>query len=44
MKEGDMVKKGQIIAEPANGLSVAVHASIEGKVTEVTEKYIIIQK
>ena len=44
VKEGDMVKKGQIIAEPANGLSVAVHASIEGKVTEVTEKYIIIQK
>ena len=44
VKEGDMVKKGQIVAEPANGLSVAVHASIEGKVTEVTEKYIIIQK
>lgn len=44
VKEGDKVEKGQMVAEPAKGLSVAVHASIEGKVTEVTEKYIIIQK
>ncbi len=44
VKEGDRVEKGQMVAEPANGLSVAIHASIDGKVTEVTEKYIIIQK
>lgn len=43
VKVGDRVEKGQMIAEPAEGLSVAVHASIDGAVTEVTEKYIIIQ-
>ena len=39
----DMVKKGQMIAKPAEGLSVAVHASISGAVTEVTDQYVIIQ-
>lgn len=39
----DTVEKGQMIAGPADGLSVAIHASISGKVTEVTDKYIIIQ-
>lgn len=44
VKEMDMVEKGQMIAKPADGLSVAIHASISGKVVEVTEKYVIIQK
>lgn len=43
VKEEDTVEKGQMIARPAEGLSVAVHASISGRVTEVTEKYIMIQ-
>lgn len=41
---GEMVEKGQMIAKPAEGLSVGIHASITGKVVEVTGKYVIIQK
>lgn len=41
---GDMVKTGQMIAKPAGGLSVAIHASISGKVIETNESYIMIQK
>ena len=42
VKTGDMVTKGQMIAQHADGLSVSIHASISGKVTEVTDRYIII--
>lgn len=42
VREGDLVEKGQMIAEPAQGLSVAIHASVSGRVVEVTEKYVII--
>lgn len=41
---GDMVEVGQMVAKPAEGLSVAIHASISGKVVEVTNAYIVIQK
>lgn len=41
---GDKVEVGQMIAEPGNGLSVAIHASISGTVTEVNEKYVVIEK
>ena len=41
---GDKVKVGQMIAGPGNGLSVAIHASISGTVTEVNEKYVVIEK
>ncbi len=44
VKTGDHVKVGQMIAEPGKGLSVAIHATIEGTVTEVTDKYIGIVK
>lgn len=44
VKCGEQVEKGQMIASPAEGLSVAVHASIDGKVVEVTDKYVIIEK
>ncbi len=44
VKSGDKVEIGQMIAEPANGLSVAIHASISGTVTEVNNKYVIIEK
>lgn len=41
---GDKVETGQMIAQPGNGLSVAIHASISGTVTEVSEKYVVIEK
>lgn len=44
VKVGDKVERGQVIAEPGKGLSVAIHASISGTVTDVSEKYVIIEK
>ena len=44
VQSGEMVSKGQIIATPGNGLSVAIHASISGKVVEVNEKCVIIER
>ena len=45
VKEGDEVKEGDIIAKAADGaLSVALHASISGKVSAVTPRYIKITK
>ena len=44
VKSGDKVEMGQVIAEPGKGLSVAMHASISGTVTEVNDKYVIIEK
>ena len=44
VKVGDKVEKGQMIAQPGNGLSVAIHASITGTVTEVSDKYVVIEK
>ena len=38
----DTVKKGQKLAEAAEGLSVAIHSSIDGIVEQVSEKEIII--
>lgn len=43
VKRGDKVTQGQMIAEPGKGLSVGIHASIDGTVSEVNEKYIIIE-
>ena len=43
VKQGYKVTKGQMIAEPAKGLSVGIHASIDGVVSEVTDKYVIIE-
>ncbi len=43
VKTGALVKKGQMIAEPAQGLSVGIHASIDGIVREVSEKMIVIE-
>ncbi len=42
VEKGDVVKAGQPIAGPANGLSVGIHASIDGVVREVTKDYVII--
>ena len=41
---GDTVHLGDIVAEPGQGLSVGLHASIDGKVTEVTDRCITIIK
>ncbi len=41
---GDKVERGQMIAEPGKGLSVAIHASISGTITDVNEKYVVIEK
>ena len=42
VEKGDVVKAGQPVAAPANGLSVGIHASIDGVVREVTKDYVII--
>ena len=41
VKEGDTVRRGDPIADAKDGaLSVPIHASIDGKISEITEKYI----
>lgn len=44
VSRSDRVEKGQMIAKPAEGLSVAIHASISGTVVEVTDQFVIIQR
>ncbi len=41
VKDGDVVTKGQLIASPAEGLSLPQHASIDGRVTLGNNKIII---
>lgn len=43
VKKGDKVIRGQKIAEAREGLSVAIHSSIDGVVEKVTEKEIVIK-
>jgi Na+-translocating ferredoxin:NAD+ oxidoreductase RnfC subunit len=42
VRAGDRVQRGQVIAAAAEGLSVPIHASITGTVTEVQDRYISI--
>lgn len=44
VKKGDDVECGTMIGKAADGLSVNIHASIKGKVTEVTDRYIEISR
>lgn len=44
VKAGDIVKMGQMIADANEGLSVPLHSSIDGKVKDVTNKFIIIDR
>ena len=44
VKVGDKVERGQVVGNPGNGLSVAIHASISGTVTEVSDRYVVIEK
>ena len=41
---GDMVKTGDVVGMPGNGLSVAVHASIDGKVVAADKDAVTIQR
>ncbi|HOO27803.1 MAG TPA: 4Fe-4S dicluster domain-containing protein, partial [Lachnospiraceae bacterium] len=41
--KGETVTAGQMIAGPADGLSTAIHASIDGMVTAVEKNYIMIE-
>ena len=40
---GDTVKVGDVVGMAGNGLSVNIHASIDGEVKDVTKDYIIIK-
>jgi Na+-translocating ferredoxin:NAD+ oxidoreductase RnfC subunit len=40
---GDKVVTGDVIGAAADGLSVNIHASIDGEVKDVTKDYIIIK-
>jgi len=42
VEKGAVVKAGDRIANPGNGLSIAIHASMDGVVQEVTKEYIIV--
>lgn len=42
VEKGASVKAGQCIAGPGQGLSVAIHSSVDGTVQEVTDRYITI--
>lgn len=40
---GDTVKKGQLIGEPKDGPSVAIHCSIDGVVQKVSDKEVVVK-
>lgn len=40
---GDTVKKGQLVGEPKDGLSVAIHCSIDGVVQKVSDKEVVVK-
>lgn len=42
VKTGENVIKGQLIAAPAEGLSVGIHSSLNGRVSEISDQYIVI--
>ena len=42
VEKGTQVKVGDCIARPAEGLSVGIHASLDGVVQEVTDGFVII--
>ena len=43
VQKGDVVRCGDILAQPGKGLSVAIHASIDGTVVEVNAQFAILQ-
>lgn len=43
VEKGEQIAYNQMIAEPADGLSVALHAPISGEILDVTDRYIVIK-
>lgn len=43
VKVGDTVKTGDVVGNASEKLGVSVHASIDGVVTEVTDKYVVVE-
>lgn len=41
---GDRVRRGDVLARPAQGLSVAVHASVTGRVVEINDQFAILER
>ncbi|MCP1102201.1 Na+-translocating ferredoxin:NAD+ oxidoreductase RnfC subunit [Aequitasia blattaphilus] len=41
--KGDKVKKGDVVGAMGKGLSVNIHASIDGTICEVNDKYVMIE-
>ena len=41
---GDHVRCGDLLAKAAEGLSVNIHAPMDGRVTEVADRYIMVEK
>ena len=39
---GDTVSEGDVVAKAAQGLSVNIHASVSGRVLEVSDRYLVI--
>lgn len=44
VKTGDALKAGDVVATPGDKLGASIHASISGKVTSVTDSYVIIKR
>ena len=44
VSKGDTIKCGEIVAKAGKGLSLPLHASIDGQILDVTDKFIIIDK
>ncbi|PSG96436.1 hypothetical protein BRD56_10550 [Thermoplasmatales archaeon SW_10_69_26] len=44
IEEGESVDEGQALGHPADGLSVGLHASIPGRVREIADDYVEIQR
>ena len=42
VKKGDVVSLGQVIANHSDGLGVSVHSSCDGKIKDITDKFILI--
>lgn len=42
VEKGARVQRGECIGAPAEGLSVGIHASLDGVVQEVTDRYITV--
>ncbi len=43
VSEGDIVEVGQMVGMPADGLSVGIHASVSGKVVDISDTYVRIK-